>query len=124
MPILAINQTLKSDISFGQPDILIRMTPEEVLLLWVNYYLKKTKVKPINNFSDDIKDCSAYIALLSVLFPTHASIYMLDDPSIMKRAEYIVQIAEKLHFKHFAVVKEIITVSSSNLVFSEPIFFA
>lgn len=50
-----MNQSAKNDLSGGQPDIFIRMPPEEILLLWVNFYLKKTKQKPITNFSEDLK---------------------------------------------------------------------
>ncbi len=36
-------------------DHLMAMSPEDILLRWVNYHLKAAGWEPIRNFSDDIK---------------------------------------------------------------------
>lgn len=36
-------------------DKLLSMSPEELLLRWVNYHLKAAEWKPIKNFGDDIQ---------------------------------------------------------------------
>ncbi len=36
-------------------DHLMSMSPEDLLLRWVNYHLKAASWEPIRNFSDDIK---------------------------------------------------------------------
>lgn len=44
---------------------LMSMSPEELLLRWVNYHLQNAGTRPINNFSEDIKDSRAYFHLLN-----------------------------------------------------------
>jgi len=39
-------------------DQLMKLSPEEVLLRWVNYHLANAGWQKINNFSHDIKVCS------------------------------------------------------------------
>ena len=52
---------------------LLKLSPEEVLLRWVNYHLMRSgSERRINNFSGDIKDSEAYILLLSQIAPTAA----------------------------------------------------
>lgn len=36
-------------------DHLLSLSPEEMLLRWVNYHLEKAGTKTISNFSEDIK---------------------------------------------------------------------
>lgn len=36
-------------------DQLLSLSPEELLLRWVNYHLKAAGCKPIKNFNEDIK---------------------------------------------------------------------
>lgn len=36
-------------------DHLLSLSPEELLLRWVNYHLSNAGWQPIGNFSDDIK---------------------------------------------------------------------
>ena len=50
---------------------LMNLSPEELLLRWVNYHLSRSD-RRINNFSGDIKDSEAYILLLSQIAPTAA----------------------------------------------------
>uniref|UniRef100_A0A9J7XRX9 Plastin 1 (I isoform) n=2 Tax=Cyprinus carpio TaxID=7962 RepID=A0A9J7XRX9_CYPCA len=44
-------------------DHLMSMSPEDLLLRWVNYHLKAAGWQQIRNFSDDIKDSRAYFHL-------------------------------------------------------------
>lgn len=53
-------------------DDLMNLSPEELLLRWVNYHLDKDdnyKGKKINNFSKDIKNGNAYVSLLNQIQP-------------------------------------------------------
>ena len=43
---------------------LVNLSPEELLLRWVNYHLSRSD-RRINNFSGDVKDSEAYILLLN-----------------------------------------------------------
>lgn len=47
-------------------DQLLSMSPEELLLRWVNYHLKAAGWKPIKNFSEDIKVASPCTVLHDV----------------------------------------------------------
>lgn len=45
-------------------DHLMSMSPEDLLLRWVNYHLRAAGWQPIRNFSEDIK---VYVLLVSTL---------------------------------------------------------
>uniref|UniRef100_A0A7N9ANW5 Plastin-3 n=1 Tax=Mastacembelus armatus TaxID=205130 RepID=A0A7N9ANW5_9TELE len=49
-------------------DELMKLSPEELLLRWVNFHLKKVGMS-ISNFSGDIKDSKAYFHLLEQIAP-------------------------------------------------------
>ena len=50
---------------------LLRLTKEELLLRWMNYHLAKSGYpgREVKNFTNDIKDCVAYIYLLKQIAP-------------------------------------------------------
>jgi len=54
-------------------DDLMGLSPEELLLRWMNYHLNKDKTNydggNVNNFGSDIKDSQAYISLLNRIQP-------------------------------------------------------
>uniref|UniRef100_A0A4W4FQZ4 Plastin 1 n=1 Tax=Electrophorus electricus TaxID=8005 RepID=A0A4W4FQZ4_ELEEL len=50
-------------------DHLLSMSPEELLLRWVNYHLDAAGWQQIRNFSEDIKDSRAYFHLLDQIAP-------------------------------------------------------
>lgn len=54
---------------------LMSMSPEELLLRWVNYHLQNAGTTPINNFSEDIKDSRAYFHLLNQIALHEESLY-------------------------------------------------
>merc|ERR1712142_1184296 len=52
------------------PEELLKMSPEQILVRWVNYQLEKAGVeKRVNNFSNDIKDSEAYSHLIKQIAP-------------------------------------------------------
>lgn len=47
---------------------LVKLKPEDMLLRWINYHCKNAGyAKKVENFSGDLKDMNAYLALLSEL---------------------------------------------------------
>lgn len=54
---------------------LMSMSPEELLLRWVNYHLRNAGTMPINNFSEDIKDSRAYFHLLNQIALHEENLY-------------------------------------------------
>ncbi|KAK9133092.1 hypothetical protein Scep_012620 [Stephania cephalantha] len=103
---------------------LMSLSPEKVLLKWMNFHLQKAGYKkPITNFSSDLKDGEAYAYLLNTLAPEHSSVSTLDTKDPAKRAELIIQHAEKLDCKRYISPKDIVEGSTNlNLAFVANIF--
>ncbi|KAK9155439.1 hypothetical protein Sjap_002919 [Stephania japonica] len=103
---------------------LMSLSPEKVLLKWMNFHLQKAGYKkPITNFSSDLKDGEAYAYLLNILAPEHSSVSTLDTKDPAKRAELIIQHAEKLDCKRYISPKDIVEGSTNlNLAFVANIF--
>lgn len=57
------------------------MSPEELLLRWVNYHLQNAGTGPIKNFSEDIKDSRAYFHLLNQI--------ALHEQNLYKKSVYV-----------------------------------
>ncbi|KAL8187828.1 UNVERIFIED_CONTAM: phospholipid scramblase 1, partial [Gekko kuhli] len=115
---------------------LIKLSPEDLLLRWVNYHLDNAEWKKINNFSQDIKlhtlpeanwlrlfglkqgqDSKAYYHLLKQIAPkgdnsgeTAIDIDLsgLNEKNDLKRAEYMLQQAEKLGCKQFVTPADVV----------------
>ncbi|XP_015268956.1 PREDICTED: plastin-1 [Gekko japonicus] len=96
---------------------LIKLSPEDLLLRWVNYHLDNAEWKKIHNFSQDIKDSKAYYHLLKQIAPkgdnseeTAIDIDLsgLNEKSDLKRAEYMLQQAEKLGCKQFVTPADVV----------------
>ncbi len=59
---------------------LMRLSPEEILIRWVNYHLaRSTCGRQISNFTGDIKDSVAYIHLLHQIAPRDSGITTLAE---------------------------------------------
>ncbi|CAF3345767.1 unnamed protein product [Rotaria socialis] len=84
------------------PEDLLKLSPEELLLRWVNYQLKRSQYsgKPVTNFSGDIKDSEAYTHLLSVIAPANTKppvgLTPLKEDDLRRRAELMLKEADKI----------------------------
>ncbi|KAG8387230.1 hypothetical protein BUALT_Bualt03G0231600 [Buddleja alternifolia] len=103
---------------------LIGLSPEKVLLKWMNFHLKKAGYKKqVNNFSSDLKDGEAYAHLLNALAPEHGTTTTLDAKDPTERANLILEQAEKLDCKRYVTPKDIVEGSPNlNLAFVAQIF--
>ncbi|GMH11004.1 hypothetical protein Nepgr_012845 [Nepenthes gracilis] len=103
---------------------LMGLSPEKVLLKWMNFHLKKAGYqKQVTNFTNDLKDGEAYAHLLNVLAPEHSSTSTLDTKDPTKRANLILEQAEKLDCKRYISPKDIVEGSANlNLAFVAQIF--
>ncbi|GAA0160799.1 non-motor actin binding protein [Lithospermum erythrorhizon] len=103
---------------------LMSLSPEKVLLKWVNFQLKKVGYnKEVANFSSDLKDGEAYGHLLNALAPEHVNTSILEEKDPTKRANLVLDQAEKLGCKRFVSPKDIVEGSSNlNLAFVAQIF--
>uniref|UniRef100_A0A3B4CIX2 Plastin 1 n=1 Tax=Pygocentrus nattereri TaxID=42514 RepID=A0A3B4CIX2_PYGNA len=98
-------------------DHLLSMSPEELLLRWVNYHLDAAGWKQIRNFSEDIKDSRAYFHLLDQISPKgdgddemRIVIEMsgLNEPDDEKRAELMLRQAARLDCRQFVTPQDVV----------------
>lgn len=104
---------------------LMNLSPDELLLRWMNYHLANSKTyqmlkagQPVKNFSGDIKDSIAYACLLeqiqpreeetneySLMPPITADTNAADD---MARAEKVLRAADRLGCREFVTATDIV----------------
>ncbi|XP_076451114.1 plastin-1-like [Babylonia areolata] len=105
---------------------LIRLSPEQILLRWVNYHLARAGTdRQISNFGDDIKDSEAYIYLLKQIAPPDRNVTMsaLTVPDLHQRAECMLQEAEKLECRSFVGPADVVSGNQKlNLAFVANLF--
>ncbi|XP_026557352.1 plastin-1 [Pseudonaja textilis] len=97
---------------------LMKLSPEELLLRWVNYHLNNAGWKKISNFGQDIKDSKAYYHLLNQIAPKQGNngetaiaidFSGFNEPNDLRRAEYMLQQADKLGCKQFVTPTDVVT---------------
>jgi len=107
---------------------LLKLPTEQVLLRWVNYHLKMANhPKRIHNFGNDIKDSEAYTVLLKQIAPKGSGIDLraLNEPNLDKRANIVLNNAEKLKCKVFLKPKDIVSGNNKlNMAFIANLFNA
>lgn len=106
---------------------LLKLSPETILLRWVNYHLEQSgSPRRVNNFTNDIKDSEAYALLMKQIAPKEASVSSVDvmiEHDLNKRAEVMLQQAEKLHCRHFIQPSDVVNgVYKLNLAFVANLF--
>ncbi|XP_026793145.1 plastin-1 [Pangasianodon hypophthalmus] len=115
---ISSNEALIALLGEGEDlDQLLSMSPEELLLRWVNYHLKAAGWKPIKNFTEDIKDSKAYFHLLNQIAPRGdeddeiritidmSGIHEDDD---LKRAELMLKQAARLDCRQFVSPQDVV----------------
>merc|ERR1711874_734696 len=90
---------------------LMKMSPEEILLRWVNHQLEKAgSNRRIRNFHEDIKDSEIYTELLYQIAPSTAGVNKdaMDIEDMIARAEKMLDQAEKLKSRAFVTAKDVV----------------
>ncbi|XP_043926956.1 plastin-1 isoform X2 [Protopterus annectens] len=95
---------------------LLKLSPEELLLRWVNYHLNNAGWETITNFSNDVKDSRAYFHLLKQIAPKGDGEEMRIDIDFSgfnerddhRRAEYMLQEADKLGCRQFVSPSDVV----------------
>lgn len=112
-------------------DHLMSLSPEELLLRWVNYHLRNAGTQTINNFSDDIKDSRAYFHLLDQIASqeeysfrrVQIDMHGLNERNLERRAELMLQQAAKLDCRQFVSPLDVTSGNSKlNLAFVANLF--
>jgi len=101
--VTASTEELISELISLQKDEKIEddMTPEQAVLHWMNYHLRKSNHNRIvSNFSADIADCECYAVLLRRISPDKVQqedvqqIFVEKDT--LKRSEFLIEIAKRV----------------------------
>ena len=95
---------------------LATLPAEDLLLRWFNYHLEKSGIAlRAKNFGADISDSILYAHLLNRLSPSEALLTIEKEKDLKKRAELILQAAEKMGGREFVSVMDIVEVSGTIL---------
>jgi len=103
---------------------LLKLSPEQILIRWVNYHLKNAgSSRRINNFGGDIKDSEVYTILLNQLAPKQCDKKALQENDKLKRAEMVLNNADKLGCRKFVRPRDIVAGNPKlNLAFVANLF--
>ncbi|NXT17282.1 PLSI protein, partial [Syrrhaptes paradoxus] len=130
---LSRNEALIALLNEGEElDQLMKLSPEELLLRWVNYHLANAGWQKISNFSQDIKDSRAYYHLLNQVAPKGDDLDELPinidfsgfhEKNDLRRAEYMLQQADKLGCRQFVTPADVVAGNPKlNLAFVANLF--
>jgi len=102
---------------------LLKLPPDQLLLRWFNYHLKKANHKPIKNFGPDVKDSDAYTVLLNQIAPNTCDLKPLQQSDVAKRAQMVLDNAKKLKVQSIIKAGDICSGNPRlNLAFTAAIF--
>ncbi|KFQ19356.1 Plastin-1, partial [Mesitornis unicolor] len=127
------NEALIALLNDGEElDQLMKLSPEELLLRWVNYHLANAGWQKISNFSQDIKDSRAYYHLLNQIapkgddpdeLPIKIDFSAFHDKNDLRRAECMLQQADKLGCRQFVTPADVVAGNPKlNLAFVANLF--
>ncbi|KAL7268653.1 fimbrin [Rhizina undulata] len=102
----------------------LRLPPEQILLRWFNYHLKKANWhRRVANFGKDVADAENYTVLLNQLAPDLCSRAPLQTGDLLNRAEQVLQNADKLQCRKFLTPKSLVAGNPKlNLAFVAHLF--
>lgn len=105
---------------------LMKLSPENILLRWVNHHLNRAGVaRRINNFTKDISDSEIYTHLLYQIAPKNADVSLeaLYVRDLLQRAELMLQQADKLGCRSFLAPQDVVSsVYKLNVAFVANLF--
>ncbi|KAJ2941033.1 hypothetical protein O0L34_g13165 [Tuta absoluta] len=105
---------------------LLALSPEAILLRWVNHQLQAAGVtRRCNNFQQDVSDSEIYSYLLKQIAPADAGVTLeaLQERDMLRRAELMLQQAAKLRCRAFVSPSDVVGgVYKLNLAFVANLF--
>lgn len=105
---------------------LMKLSPEAILLRWVNYQLERAGTnRRCNNFTNDINDSEVYSYLLNQIAPNDAGVTLeaLRENNPLTRAEIMLQQANKLGCRSFVTPEDVVNgIYKLNLAFVANLF--
>ncbi|XP_019725343.1 plastin-2-like isoform X2 [Hippocampus comes] len=129
---LSRNEAIAALLEEGESlEELMKLSPEELLLRWANFHLKKVGMT-LTNFSGDIKDSKAYFHLLEQIAPdgskegvdrVEIDMVGLYEKDLAKRAELMLQQADRLGCRQFVTATDVVSGNSKlNMAFVATLF--
>eukprot|EP01095_Lingulamoeba_sp_RSL-Kostka_P007905 TRINITY_DN257_c1_g1_i1.p1 TRINITY_DN257_c1_g1~~TRINITY_DN257_c1_g1_i1.p1 ORF type:complete len:745 (-),score=330.47 TRINITY_DN257_c1_g1_i1:49-2253(-) len=110
-------------------DELGNVPPEQILLRWFNYHLKRfdDNFRIVGNFAADLSDAECYAVLLHQISPDKITEEDLElafrEKDFLKRAEIILEYADRLGCKKFVTPQDIVDGNPNlNLAFTATLF--
>lgn len=107
-------------------DDLMKLSPEAILLRWVNYHLERAGThRRVTNFQSDITDSEVYTYLIKQIAPADAEVDItaLNEKDLHERAEIMLQQAAKLKCRSFVTPQDVVNgVYKLNLAFVANLF--
>ncbi|TIB64924.1 hypothetical protein E3P77_02933 [Wallemia ichthyophaga] len=107
-----------------QLEDFLRLPPDQILLRWFNYHLKNAGWhRRVGNFSKDVCDGENYTVLLNQLKPAQCSRDPLNQSDLYRRAEMILDNADKIGVRKYLTPNAMIGGNSKlNLAFVAHLF--
>ncbi|KAM6952650.1 plastin-3-like [Lycodopsis pacificus] len=129
---LSRNEAIAALLEEGESlEELMKLSPEELLLRWANFHLKKVGMS-ISNFSGDIKDSKAYFHLLQQIAPDgskedvpriEVDMTGLYEEDLMKRADCMLKQADSLGCRQFVTATDVVSGNAKlNMAFVATLF--
>ncbi|XP_061542656.1 LOW QUALITY PROTEIN: plastin-3-like [Phycodurus eques] len=129
---LSRNEAIAALLEEGETlEELMKLSPEELLLRWANFHLKKVGMT-LTNFSGDIKDSKAYFHLLEQIAPdgskedvdrVELDMTGLYEKDLAKRAERLLEQADLLGCRQFVTAADVVSGNAKlNMAFVATLF--
>lgn len=129
---LSRNEAIAALLEEGESlEELMKLSPEELLLRWANFHLKKAGMS-VSNFSGDIKDSKAYFHLLEQIAPDGSKedvpkieIEMsgVFEKDLTRRAACMLTQADRLGCRQFVTATDVVSGNAKlNLAFVATLF--
>ncbi|EAX88125.1 fimbrin, putative [Trichomonas vaginalis G3] len=103
---------------------LLKLSPEQILLRWLNYHLEHAGSKrTATNFTTDLADSDILTTVLHQVAKDECTMAPMKESDLMKRAELMLQEADKIECRKFVGPREIVNGNQRlNLAFVATIF--
>ena len=86
---------------------LLKLSPEELLLRWLNYHLKKAgSERRAHNFEGDLADSEIMTIVLNQIAPTKCNLSPMQKTDLVERAAAMLNEADKIDCYKFVTPKE------------------
>ncbi|XP_054647199.1 plastin-3-like isoform X2 [Dunckerocampus dactyliophorus] len=129
---LSRNEAIAALLEEGESlEELMKLSPEELLLRWANFHLKKVGIT-LTNFSGDIKDSKAYFHLLEQIAPdgskegaerVEIDMTGLYEKDLAKRAELMLEQADRIGCREFVTATDVVSGNAKlNMAFVATLF--